>query len=192
MVESGDRDRGPEAEPNARVFIFIVESRRAETIARARRRRLTTLVGVLALLLLGTGAEWWKPGLIEGPLTLPYRRAKDQYYWHVVMKPAVLVREQDRTLAPKTEFSECAYNCPTMVVVPAGSLAIGSPEKEDERPQHEVTFAKPFAVGKFDVTFAEWDACVEAGACPHARDNWGRADRPVTNVTRGDVKLYVG
>ena len=33
-------------------------------------------------------------------------------------------------------------------------------------PQHNVTIAKPFAVSKFDVTFADWDACVSVGACP--------------------------
>ena len=47
---------------------------------------------------------------------------------------------------------------------------MGSPAGEDDRnddegPQHQVTIAKPFAVGKFEVTFAEWDACVAAGGC---------------------------
>ena len=37
----------------------------------------------------------------------------------------------------------------------------------DEGPQRKVTIAKPFAVGKFEVTFAEWDACVAAGGCKH-------------------------
>jgi formylglycine-generating enzyme required for sulfatase activity len=50
-----------------------------------------------------------------------------------------------------------------------------------------------FAVGKFDVTFAEWDACVDTGACRRASDSgWGRADRPVINVSWDDAKLYIG
>ncbi len=63
-------------------------------------------------------------------------------------------------------FRDCA-DCPEMVVVPAGSFMMGSPDSEkdrssDEGPQRRVTIAKPFAVGKFEVTFAEWDACVAA------------------------------
>ena len=55
-----------------------------------------------------------------------------------------------------------------------------------------MTIAKPFAVGKTEVTFAEWDACVAAGACLKASDNdWGRDDRPVINVSWDDAKQYV-
>lgn len=38
----------------------------------------------------------------------------------------------------------------------------------NERPQHEVSFFLPSAVGGFEVTFANWDACVAEGACPRA------------------------
>jgi formylglycine-generating enzyme required for sulfatase activity len=83
-----------------------------------------------------------------------------------------------------------------MIVVPAGKLKMGSPKSEtgrydDEGPQHEVTIAKPFAVSKYEVTFAEWDACVAASACPHAADNWGRGQMPVINVSWDDAKRYV-
>ena len=55
-----------------------------------------------------------------------------------------------------------------MVVVPAGTFLIGSPESEEDRsdnegPQHEVNIAAPFAMSKFDVTFDEWDQCTAAG-----------------------------
>src|SRR5208282_5331305 len=90
-------------------------------------------------------------------------------------------------------FKECAIGCPEMVVIPAGKFMMGSPESkkdrsDDEGPRHEVTIAKPFAVGKFTVTFAEWDACTAAGACPRAADSgWGRDNRPVINVTWDDA-----
>ncbi len=53
--------------------------------------------------------------------------------------------------------------------MPAGSFTMGSPASEqgrdsDEGPQHKVTVAS-FAVGKFEVTFAEWEACVAGGGC---------------------------
>jgi hypothetical protein len=84
-----------------------------------------------------------------------------------------------------------------MVVVPAGRFTMGSSDNEkgrqdNEGPQHTVTIGKPFAVGKFDVTFAEWDACVDAGVCRSASDSgWGRGDRPVINVSWDDVNLYI-
>ena len=58
-----------------------------------------------------------------------------------------------------------------MVVMPAGEFMMGSPATEkgrydNEGPQHKVTIAKPFAVSKFEVTFADWDACVSVGGCP--------------------------
>jgi formylglycine-generating enzyme required for sulfatase activity len=59
---------------------------------------------------------------------------------------------------------------PEMVVVPAGNFMMGSPESEachsdSEGPQHEVKIPQPFAVGKFEVTWNEWEACVAAGDC---------------------------
>ena len=73
-------------------------------------------------------------------------------------------------LAPLSTFKDCDH-CPEMVVIPAGKFLRGSAEDEPSRttweePQHEVTFAKPFAIGKYEVTFDEWDACVLAGGCP--------------------------
>ena len=79
-------------------------------------------------------------------------------------------------------FRDCA-DCPEMVVVPEGSYTMGSPLDEpgrwnDEGPRHRVTIGRPFAVGRYEVTFAEWDACRRAGGCTHTpRDEgWGRGD----------------
>jgi formylglycine-generating enzyme required for sulfatase activity len=49
-------------------------------------------------------------------------------------------------------------------------------------------------VGKFEVTFQEWDACVAAGGCAHRPDDqgWGRGRRPVINVSWYDAKEYAG
>jgi formylglycine-generating enzyme required for sulfatase activity len=63
-------------------------------------------------------------------------------------------------MVPGTTFRDCDH-CPEMVVVPAGSFLMGSPATErgrfpDEGPQHRVTFARAFAVGKYSVTRAEF------------------------------------
>jgi formylglycine-generating enzyme required for sulfatase activity len=76
---------------------------------------------------------------------------------------------------------------------------MGSPPTEighnsAEGPQHRVTFARPFAVGKFPVTFDEWDACAADGGCDGYRPDdqgWGRGRRPVINVSWNDIKSYV-
>jgi formylglycine-generating enzyme required for sulfatase activity len=90
-------------------------------------------------------------------------------------------------------FRDCDV-CPEMVVVPAGSFTMGSPPTEKKRfdgegPQHRVTFPRAFAVGKFEVTFDEWDACVDAGGCRHrpGDEGWGRGRRPVINVSWDDI-----
>lgn len=50
-----------------------------------------------------------------------------------------------------------------MIEIPAGSFLMGSPEDEEDRqddegPQHQVTFAEPFWMGKYPVTQAQWRA----------------------------------
>lgn len=115
----------------------------------------------------------------------------------VAMDATVLTIEQEKAKAakPGSDFKECANGCPVMIVIPAGKFMMGSPESgadrdDSEGPAHEVTFAKPFAVSKFAVTFEEWDACVAAAACPRVPDAWGRGTMPVINVSFGDAKLY--
>ena len=93
---------------------------------------------------------------------------------------------------------DCA-ECPEMVTVPAGSFVMGSPAGEegrddDEGPQRTVTIGRAFAVGKFEVTFAEWDACVAGGGCNGYRPEdrgWGRGNRPVIYVNWNDAQAYV-
>ena len=91
-------------------------------------------------------------------------------------------------------FRDCA-ECPEMVAVPAGSFMMGSNSGYgNERPRHRVTIGRPFAVGKYEVTFRQWDACVEGGGCKGYEpddEGWGRGDRPVINVGWRDAWSYV-
>jgi formylglycine-generating enzyme required for sulfatase activity len=103
--------------------------------------------------------------------------------------------------AGKTEhFKDCPM-CPEMVVAPAGSFTMGSPANEErwpsydgrEEPQHKVTISHPLAVGKYAVTFDEWDACVADGGCSGykpADQGWGRGKHPVINVNWNDATAY--
>jgi formylglycine-generating enzyme required for sulfatase activity len=99
----------------------------------------------------------------------------------------------------KVEWFQDYEGGPEMAIVPAGSFMMGSPQSEelrrnDEGPQRKVTFANPFAVGRFAVTFDAWDACAADGGCKGYRpdDNaWGRGQRPVINVSWNDAQWYV-
>ena len=76
-------------------------------------------------------------------------------------------------------------------MVAAGSFQMGT-QLEHERPPHHVTIAKPFAVGRYEVSFDEWDMCVNAGSCKYHGDDrgWGRGNRPVINVSWLDAKEF--
>jgi formylglycine-generating enzyme required for sulfatase activity len=109
-------------------------------------------------------------------------------------------------------FKECR-NCPEMIVIPAGSFVMGSPASEanrrDNEGQQKVTFARPFAVGRTEVTWDQWEACVRDRGCdgmaietalrsketgepnPDFVD-WGRGTRPVVGVNWFDAQAYVG
>jgi formylglycine-generating enzyme required for sulfatase activity len=155
-----------------------------------RAKRARVLIAGLIVLLCLAGL-----GLIDpGPSAQEFGGPQG---WRTAMGPTVLTVEQEKAKAanPGSDFKECANDCPVMIVIPAGKFTMGSPENEADRltsegPQHEVTLAQPFAVSKFEVTFAEWDACVISGGCRRAADRWGRGEMPVINVSWGDAKQY--
>jgi formylglycine-generating enzyme required for sulfatase activity len=86
--------------------------------------------------------------------------------------------------------------CPELVVIPAGSFVMGSPETEDGRspaegPQHEVRLAQPFALGRYLVNFEEYDHfCAESKRREPTGQGWGRGRRPVINVSWEDAQAY--
>ncbi|MEM6625099.1 MAG: SUMF1/EgtB/PvdO family nonheme iron enzyme [Pseudomonadota bacterium] len=93
---------------------------------------------------------------------------------------------------------------PEMVVIPSGRFVMGSPSSEegrddDEGPVRTVRIDYQFAVGKYEVTWAEWGACVADGTCDDAGpastggdEGWGRGSRPVINVDWNDAQAYAG
>ncbi len=135
-------------------------------------------VGIVVVVVAWLNAHWLKETI--------YRLTVSQ----------ALTATQERALKPADTFKECP-DCPEMVVVPAGEFTMGSPSEErgrsdDEAPQHKVTLAKPFAVSRFELTFAEWDACVAHGDCdPRIKDSWGRGWQPATSVSWHDAQCYV-
>ena len=123
----------------------------------------------------------------------------------------------DETMTPGSEWRDCDH-CPAMVVIPAGSFQMGSDRVErmkggimrPQGPIHPVTIAASIAVGKFEVTNAEYEAFVAATARPaQSCRAWGgdnqifglnwrdpeygrlvRADEPVVCVYWNDALAY--
>jgi len=98
-------------------------------------------------------------------------------------------------LRPGDVFRDCLA-CPEMVVIPAGSFLMGSPDREygrqpSEGPQHEVSVAQ-FAIGRTEVSFGQWQSCLDQGACSIQPDDagWGRGTRPVIYVSLEDAQAY--
>jgi formylglycine-generating enzyme required for sulfatase activity len=92
----------------------------------------------------------------------------------------------DRCVLAREIFKDCP-DCPEMVVIPAGSFAMAW--------KHEVNVPQALAVGRFEVTFADWDKCATGGGCtgnPEPSDaGVGRGRNPVVNVSWRDTQEYV-
>jgi formylglycine-generating enzyme required for sulfatase activity len=184
--------------PTAETEAFLVQSRKA-MLGTQRLRRLVaaSMFALLVGIILGL-VGWINQTTISDEwrlltVILPYARAN--------VRPYVLSTTKELSLKPGHSFKECAQDCPEMLVVPAGSFTMGAPPTESQEvlysleiPQHEVTFARPFAVSKYEATFADWDACVAGGGCSGYRpndQNWGRGRQPLINVNWDDAQQYV-
>jgi formylglycine-generating enzyme required for sulfatase activity len=74
------------------------------------------------------------------------------------------------------------------VPIPAGAFMMGSAQgNNDERPSHQVTISRPFYLGKYEVTQAQWEAVM--GSNPSRFT--GQPDRPVEQVSWDDVQAFI-
>jgi len=104
--------------------------------------------------------------------------------------PSTMLEFKEQGVEPGNgkSFKDC-QNCPEMVMVPPGQFMMGIPGSQKQQ-----TISQAFAVGKYEVTFAEWDACVAGGGCARYRPDdqgWGRGRQPVVNVSWNDAQKYV-
>ena len=156
---------------------------------------------------------WWPEGHYNLALTLgetkKYREAMHEMNRYMLLAPeAVEARmAQDKIYqwesvaeleAGKT-FKDCP-TCPEMVEIPQGSFSMGSNEGEaDEKPVHNVTIAKPFAIGKTEVTQEQWRAlmgdnpsyfetCLDT--CPVEQVSWEDAQAYIKKLNVKTGKHY--
>jgi formylglycine-generating enzyme required for sulfatase activity len=145
-------------------------SDRAADYLRASRRlrglRATALAVLVALIAAAGYGSWWT---IENETNL---------------------RVALRVLAVRVGLGSLA--APTMVQLKGDKFLMGSTE-EQKWSQHQVT-VPVFEIGKYEVTFDDWDLCVAGGGCngyTPSDQGWGRGRRPVINVSWDDAKAYV-
>ena len=104
------------------------------------------------------------------------------------------VRKIEKFMTMTTEFRDTLKDgtpAPQMVWLPKGSFLMGSDNYRDEEPIHEVTIDYELAVGKYPVTFDEYDKFCEATGREKPYDSgWGRGNRPVFNVNWNDAREY--
>ncbi len=157
-----------------------LRSSRASIAASPRRRRVFAALAALAAV---------------GFLTLYYVTAPetDEGQTRAIFPPAA---DPAFAIRPGAVFRDCA-ECPALVVVPAGRFTMGAPAGdadagEHERPQREVSIARPFALGRTEVTAAEYAACAADGGCPNRGEHapWGGGQMPAVKVKWRDAKAY--
>ena len=166
---------------------FIALSRKA---AQRRRLRARALIGVLVFAIVAG-----LPVLMSGGWIVYQLARLLPQLWDV--STSALTTQAEQALKPGDTFKECA-SCPEMIVVPAGEFVMGSPATEsgryhNEGPQHKVTIARPFAVGRFEIMGDEWDACAAHGECMRALLVGGLPTvgrRPVFLLTWHETKQY--
>lgn len=135
-----------------------------------------------------------------------------------------------QVVTPLQIFQECDQ-CPEMIVMPMGAFMMGAkrgesrnpfdmfrenatlrrrtPDEENiipaEHPRHRVEMDIPFAMGRNEITNAEWMVCVQDGGCAHVPDHsvftklsggtLGHAPlgprHPAINISYLDVQEYV-
>ena len=96
---------------------------------------------------------------------------------------------------PGTVLRDCEATCPEMVALAAGSFLMGSASDApgrvaNEGPRHEIHIPHPFAVSRYEITFAEYDVCVADHACQKIAYQWGGDRQPATNVSWYDAQAY--
>ncbi|MBN3817066.1 formylglycine-generating enzyme family protein, partial [Paraburkholderia sp. Se-20369] len=94
--------------------------------------------------------------------------------------------------ATANEIHDCPA-CPVMLPVNPGAFTMGSDTGDSsEKPAHRVTLGHAFALAKYLVSVAQWNACRDAGACPRLPgDSNTIPNAPARDLSWDDAQLYV-
>ncbi|MEM6625104.1 MAG: SUMF1/EgtB/PvdO family nonheme iron enzyme [Pseudomonadota bacterium] len=181
---------------------YLSAAQKSENRSKTRRRLLGATVGALGLL------------VVLGSMGYAFEfELKREWVQRFDYARYALSSQDLADLDARATFRECAAEaqCPEMVVIPAGSFVMGSPDDEtgrfrDEGPQKEIEIQR-FAVGQFEITHQEWARCVaftdqaallaaedgEAiiGCAPLSDAGFGTGTYPAINLNWNDAQGYV-
>lgn len=164
---------------------------------------LTSLVGLCGSLVTGTAAAQSNDPYINAYDERPAARLRrldnmpDQRAHPTAMRapqrPAFSVYQGPLPDPARPE------GAPEMVVIPPGTFLMGSPANQKRRdrnegPQVPIHIDYAFEIGRYEVTFDEWNLCVQDGGCNGympSDNGWGRGRRPVTNISYNDAQSYI-
>ncbi len=112
------------------------------------------------------------------------------------LKKTLFLKEKRKAAGEIIHDKEAnGYYGPDMVWIPTGRFRMGDIQgqgESNEQPVHWITI-KAFAIGRYEVTFAEYDRFANATGRKKPSDNaWGRGRRPVINVSWYDATAYAG
>ncbi len=212
---SVDLPEEPEPERKRRVETSVRQRNARVTMPDPVRKRRTILIAVLLLVTVVGGGYLYLQQAISA-CQASYSAGNHQSVilaCQVLAKAGVAeaasvierseVRQKEKKAAAEEAerlragrvFRDCA-DCPEMVVIPAGRFRMGDLNgggDSDEKPVHEVRIAQPFALGRYEVTFAEYDRYAQATGKEKPDDTWGsgRGNHPVISVSWQDAQGYV-
>ncbi len=159
--------------------------------------QIGTLLSGARVLVTGhvTGTEWYRVSNEETPIGYVKQdtlKPLDGQTLGLAQSPReVQVASVQPTVAPGRVFSDCE-GCPQMITLPLGSFVMGSNEGDvAERPERQVTLSEVFAIGKYEVSVAEWTLCVEDGGCSFTPKAVDKPEvTPVRNISWQDAQQY--
>ncbi len=126
------------------------------------------------------------------PTRTPTRRPTSTPTWTPTLTPTPEEPAEGSTIVVDIPNLPAGAKELEMVLIPAGTFTMGSPENEkdrydDEGPQHEVTISRDFYLGKYEVTQAQWEAVM--GDNPSWFD--GKPNNPVEYVSWNDCQDFI-
>ncbi|WP_096031772.1 SUMF1/EgtB/PvdO family nonheme iron enzyme [Caballeronia calidae] len=108
--------------------------------------------------------------------------------------PAAAAAKPAAKTAAGGEIKDCP-SCPVLIPISPGSFTMGSNSDDPaEKPPHRVSIGHAFAIGKYEVTVEQWNACADAGACTRISmdgDATPQGNAPMRNVSWDDAQVYV-
>ena len=146
-------------------------------------------------------AEVATPPPAQGPARQPSRRSRAGSSARPA-EPAYTVpttrMSNEQPMVPASppvqvsEVTDCP-TCPTLVALPRGGFTMGSnADDPTEKPAFHVSINTPFAIGKYEVTNEQWNACIAGGGCPQVTTDASRPPKtPARDISWDDAQLYM-